>query len=83
MEQNRDEKDFGHHLEMAKLHHGSMNHHLQKMSEMHGLQEDGSADAGENDEKHEGSGKAMPFEGKETQKEETAEDRQPNRKRRR
>lgn len=78
MEKGGDGKDFGHHLEMAKLHHSSMNHHLQKMSEMHGLQDQDSADAGENDVLHEGTGKAMPFEGKETAAEETAEERVPS-----
>lgn len=87
MEQGNDKSEFSHHLEMAKLHHGSMNHHLQKLSEMHNLQDQDSADAGENDSEHESVGKAMPFEGKETQAEETAEERQPDhvnaRKRRR
>jgi hypothetical protein len=87
MEKQGDGKDFGHHLEMAKMHHASMDHHLQQMSEMHGLQDADSADAGENDSQHESVGKAMPFEGKETANEETAEGREPDhvnaRKRRR
>ena len=62
---------FEHHLRMA-------NHHLQQLTEMHGLQDSDSADAGENDSQHESVGKSMPFEGKETAHEETEEARQPD-----
>ena len=84
MEKGGDGKDFSHHLEMARLHHGSMNHHLQKLEEMHGKTDVGDADEGEAS-KTQAVGPSGPFKGEETPTEEAGEAKQQQamRKRRR
>jgi hypothetical protein len=84
MEQEGDGKDFSHHLEMATHHHGALNYHLQKMSGMHGKTDVGDADEGDSNETQ-AVGKAAPFKGEESAKEEAGEEKQQlaQRKRRR
>lgn len=84
MEDNGDGKDFSHHLEMVGLHHGAMNHHLQKMTAMHGKTDVGDADEGDAT-KAQAVGPSGPFKGEETATEEQGEEKQQlaQRKRRR